>query len=260
MRADIDRPHLSWSQVSLFQRCPRRYYYQYIERLPMRPVYALASGKAMHAGLEQHHLELVRGVGGLSSEAIVDCAVAHFEGQEDVGELEIAKGKATDLLVKEIAPPVCHYVNFTEREELGREVPVAEDDVEREIWFEVAGEPFVGYVDLVLPSTVLDYKLLGRRKTAQDVERDGQGVLYRRALGKPFAFVQCLRGKEVSELTQQVTAEHVERGIYAAIEDAVRSIAVAKQTGHFPRCDPKSWACSEKWCPFFRKCYPYGGK
>lgn len=257
MRSKIDRPHYSWSQVNLFLRCPRRYFLQYIERLPMRPVYVLESGKAMHAGLEEHNLELARGKKGLTSKQAVDCAVATFQAVE---ELDMPRGKATDQLVKEIAPPVCHYLHFTEEEELGSEVPLSEEDVEREVWFEVAGQPFVGYVDLTLPSKILDYKLLKRRKSAADVERDGQGTLYRRALGKPFAFVQCLRGKEVAELTPQVQAEHVERGVYAAVEDAVRSIEAAKASGHFPRCDPTSWACSERWCPFYRKCFSQRSK
>lgn len=260
-RNHIDKPHYSWSQVSLFMRCPRRYYYQYVERIPMRPIYVLESGKAMHAGLEEHNRELAHGR-GLTSDQAVDCAVARFESNEHLGELDVPRGEATDRLVKDIAPPVCHYLNFTEREELGSEVPISEDDVEREVWFDVAGasRPFVGYIDLALPSTILDYKLIGRRKSAQDVERDGQLTLYSTVLDRPAGFIQCLRGKEVAEYTPQRQEEHVRRGVLAAIEDNVKSLEAALASGHFPRCDPTSWGCSQKWCPFFRKCYAYGGK
>lgn len=247
-----EQPHYSWSQVSLWLRCPRRYYYQYIDRLPMRPVYALCSGKALHVGMEEHNRALVAGK-RLPAKDIVEAGVAHLELDEAITELERPDWK--DDFVREVTPPAGHYVAYTEAEQLGSEAPVELEDVEREIWFEVAGQPFLGYVDLVLPSRLLDYKFLGRRKSAQDVMFDGQLTLYRQVLGREAGFVQCIRKREVAEYTPQVQSEHVTRGVVAAVEDAVKSIEAAKVSGLFPRCDPKSWACSEAMCPFWRKCF-----
>src|SRR5262245_38343180 len=56
--------HLSYSAVSLFQACPLRFYFRYVEQLPEQLVSAsLVFGGAMHAALQFHFEELLIGNG-----------------------------------------------------------------------------------------------------------------------------------------------------------------------------------------------------
>jgi putative RecB family exonuclease len=56
--------HLSYSAVSLFQSCPLRFYFRYVEKLPERVVSAsLVFGSAMHAAVQFHFEELLIGNG-----------------------------------------------------------------------------------------------------------------------------------------------------------------------------------------------------
>lgn len=254
-RGTILTPHLSWSQIRLFQSCPRAYYNKYVLGLPQRPVYALVSGKSLHRGLELHNRELARNRPGMKTKDIVDASVAAFDATEGLEELDVPKTEGRDRLVDDITDPVRSYLADVEPQALDYARPALETDVEREIWFEVAGAKFVGYVDVVLPKLVVDYKLLGRLKSAQDVERDGQLILYQRVLERPAAFVQLVRGRGKTTLTPQVVAPNVARGVMKGIEDAVRSIEICRQTGHWPMCSSTNWACAAGNCEFYRKCF-----
>ena len=52
--------HLSYSSVSTFQKCPLRWHFRYVERLPEESIgAALAFGSSVHAGLECHFKHLL---------------------------------------------------------------------------------------------------------------------------------------------------------------------------------------------------------
>jgi putative RecB family exonuclease len=52
--------HLSYSAVSTFQRCPLKWHFRYVDKLPDESIgSALAFGSAIHAGLERHFQQLL---------------------------------------------------------------------------------------------------------------------------------------------------------------------------------------------------------
>ena len=52
--------HLSYSAVSTFQRCPLKWHFRYVDKLPDESIgSALAFGSAIHAGLECHFRQLL---------------------------------------------------------------------------------------------------------------------------------------------------------------------------------------------------------
>ena len=52
--------HLSYSAVSTYQRCPLKWFFRYVEKLPEEVIgAALAFGSAVHAGLEKHFQTLL---------------------------------------------------------------------------------------------------------------------------------------------------------------------------------------------------------
>jgi hypothetical protein len=46
------------------------------------------------------------------------------------------------------------------------------------------------------------------------------------------------------------------RSDFAGLLGTLRSVESSIQSGIFPPTDPTNWICSEKWCPYFRRC-PY---
>ncbi len=55
------RPHVSFSAISQYQRCPLQYYFQRVLKLPIDTVASgLVLGGAVHAALAEHHRQLHR--------------------------------------------------------------------------------------------------------------------------------------------------------------------------------------------------------
>ena len=56
------RDYVSFSAISLYQRCPLRYYFRYVEQLPEESLSAsLVFGRAIHRAIEFHFRELLAG-------------------------------------------------------------------------------------------------------------------------------------------------------------------------------------------------------
>lgn len=254
MRKKIEYDHLSISQINEYSICPRFYYYHRVVGSYIPPYYLPASGKLIHDGLEEHNKERVRGRKGLTPSQILEIAVTGLESMPNVSDLDLPLGKAKDKLVLDGTPPTGRYLGVTER--VFDELPVGEDDVERLMEFEFAGYKFVGYADLVLPSRIVDYKLVGRRKSAKEVLIDPQLHLYTHVLGRPASFVQLVRGKEIAEHTPQPQEERMARGVLGWVADTAKAIETSKQTDVWPRCSPGHWKCSKERCPFWGRCFP----
>jgi len=249
VRKQIDYDHFSISQVNEFARCARYYYYHRIRGMPLRPLYDLASGKALHAGLEEHNKERVKH-GGLRPRQILEVAVANLEAMPDVSELDVTLGEAKDQLAKDSLPPTATYVESTERD---LPAPTSDEHVEKLIEAKVGDRPFVAYIDVQLPDRLIDYKLLGRRKSATEVLRDPQLVLYRHLVGLPAGFVQLVRGREQADYAEAQPSPAITAGVLNWIIDTVKQIEAAKVSGIWPRCSPVSWMCNS--CVFFNRCF-----
>ena len=56
------RPYLSYSQITLFQKCPLRWYFEYVEGLPAELVgSSLVFGGAIHAAIERLYGRIIAG-------------------------------------------------------------------------------------------------------------------------------------------------------------------------------------------------------
>lgn len=93
-------PHLSWTSISLYNQCPRRFQYQYVERAPAERVSAsLLFGSGFHqAVLMGIHRARRIGLAIPNEEALL----AHFEsGWEEAGEgrPEVVFAKGEDRAV-----------------------------------------------------------------------------------------------------------------------------------------------------------------
>ena len=252
--------HLSFSQLYTFSQCPRKWYYRKIKRIPMRPVYAMLSGRAAHKGMETNNLELMAGSEhGLTPGEIVEVAVTEMEQADRVDELRNADGgpmsvgAAKDMLCKQLDAPVRAYKDGVEHKILKDKGAIT--GVEKGIEFKVDDVKFVGVVDLVQEQGFLDYKLQARKKSAHQVAFDPQLRMYEAVLNQPGEFIELIRGAKRSERTPVPTSPGVAKGVQSWMESVVAGIKLALSSGVFPRCTPGEWQCSKKSCPFFRLCW-----
>ena len=243
-------PHFSLSRLHCFCRCPRQYYYRYIEERAEPLVYSPLSGAAVHKGLEEHNRR--RFVEGRKSNVGVILEVAREYIREryrktEYDGAELREDQAVDATVREARPPLGTYCDRVEKD-----IKVVEA-IEDEMKYELHGAPILGYADLVLDDLVLDYKFLKRRYTKDAVLWSPQLNLYVVYYKRPAAYVQLLRHQERAELSIAETTAETQRVTLAWVRDTIEAIRQAKKTGLFPRREAASWEC--QYCFFRSRCF-----
>jgi len=259
----------SYSSLTSYEACPRRYAFRYVERLPGEVAPGqFAFGNAVHTAFERFVRERIRaradgapGPGLVLLQRACDEVLEHA-GLEP-GELAAARVRAAPVLAR-----------FLEREASSLSTPVAVElgfGVDVVVTAAVTAEAptqtstvrFVGYIDRVdrAPdgsTEVVDYKT-GRTRGQVDVDADRQltaygyacarGALRNPASGEtlPPASRLCLyfadSGTEVS--TGRTPAQ-----LAAFEEDLVAMAGRARRREFDPRPDP--WRC--RWCEYRNLC------
>jgi len=246
-------PYYSLSRLHCFSRCPRQYYYRYVEQRPEPLKYSLLSGAALHKGLEVHNQRRFKEGKKSGLKEILEVAREfvryHYHEGEHEGE-ELPEADCVDRLVKEGKPPTDKYCKEVEQEAVGSQIVEA---IEAEMKWEFEGEPFLGYADLVLSGVVIDYKFLSRRHNKDALIYSPQLNLYVVHYQRPAAYIQLLRGKDFASFEVAETTEESQRLTLDWVRDTIKAIKVAKQTGHFPRREAASWEC--KSCVFRDRCF-----
>lgn len=246
-----DDGHMSYSQLSEFAQCPRKYKLHRVDKIPTRPVFALVSGKAVHAGLEMHNLARIQGE-GLSAKDIIEVGVGTIEGNPECTEVEgLTREQVKDTFAKSTGPAVASYLRDTEPKIADQSII----GVEQEIRFELGGVPFIGYVDLHTEEAIWDYKLTERKKSEKEVASDPQLILYRTQLRTPRAGLLCLmRNRGDSQLSEQPLTSPMVSGVMDWALSIVRGIQTARTTDVWPRADPRSFYCG-RTCPYYYHCF-----
>ena len=245
-----DDGHLSYSQLTEFSGCPRKYYYHRIAKILSKPAFDLVSGKAFHVGLEIHNQELIKGA-HTNAKDIIDAGVEHIKASPEGDDLEIPRGRAIDLFVTEAKPSAGEYLDKAEPTLLRQDIV----GIEEEIRFELGGFNFLGYIDLRTSDTIFDYKFTGRRKSAKEVAVDPQLILYRQHFNLKAGGLVCLiRERPVADIVMQEPNDAITAGVLDWAQSIVTGIKSAKETGVWPRCDPRSWTCGPK-CAYYHQCF-----
>jgi hypothetical protein len=161
--------------------------------------------------------------------------------------------RSVDLLVKEAQPGITAYLNGVEpqlEDEAGQI-----EDVEKELDFALAGVRMLGYVDKVRSRAFFDYKIVGRKASEGDVQYNPQLRLYETQVGRPGALIQIIRGQPKVHVAHADPNPAACAGTLNWAESVIEAIELAKRSECWPRRAPGSWECSQKFCPFWRKCF-----
>lgn len=246
----------SYSSLTTYESCPRRYAFRYVERLPGEvPPGQFAFGSAIHRAFEVFVRGLIR-------------ARADGTPAPDVAALRVAcdevlarAGLEPDELarMRDAAGPVLE--RFLRREASSASIPVAAElgfGVDVELLADAGCVRFVGYIDRVDRASdgttvITDYKT-GRPRAHAVVDTDRQLTAYAYAAGRgalrdpatgdvvPPASRLCLYFADGTEVSTTRTA-----GDLAAFErDLVAMATRARQRQFDPR--PAPGRC--RWCEY----------
>ena len=120
------------------------------------------------------------------------------------------------------------------------------------------GRDLLGYIDVVEPGRVTDFKS-GRRTISQrEVDVSLQFNYYSLVAHRDFGVRPTFRldhVKEGSETGRVIIAPKVEAN-YNQFLDRCRETVRAIDAGIFPPCHPKEWWCSKRFCGYSAIC-PY---
>jgi RecB family exonuclease len=250
----------SYSSLTTYEYCPRRYAFRYVERLPGEvPPGQFAFGSAIHKAFEVFVREQIRaGADGVPEPGLDVLQHACDEVLDRAGlePDELARMRAA-------AGPVLEW--FLQRESASASVPVAAElgfGIDVALPAEAGAVRFVGYVDRVdrAPdgtTVITDYKT-GRPRSQAEVDVDRQLTAYAYAADRgalrdpstgdavPPAARLCLYFADGTEVWTTRTA-----GELAAFErDLIEMAASARRREFDPRPAPRR--C--RWCEYRGTC------
>lgn len=261
---------VSYSQINLYMLCAKRYEFKYVLGLQQPSSSNLVHGRLCHEVVDDMHQYKIHNAfetppaefyqDGITDKiAEMQCQIEAWDPK--IPDIEVFEKAARELVgiyhsdrLPDVLPRVTEY----------RVATLLRDRI-----------PFQGYVDLVEQhpmtltnpldpaffyegspihpgDTVIDLKFTGKKYGPSRVQNSMQLTIYATALNLEHVGYDLLVQKKKSEFVPQraVRGLNEKNHVLDVIEDAVAGISA----GYFPRTDPESWMCSEKWCPYFDQC------
>jgi len=259
---DIPKGVISPSQFNMYRRCAKQFYYRYILELIKPPAVAMIKGTAIHKGAEVVHKNTIKTGKPLSLEEATQAVVDTFDHQkETIEDWEDAEEGS----VKQSA-----IANF--RVYYKQAVPLIRPlAAEKTFALKLGGVPVRGVIDLIdqvpgeyelkddpqkpppLVEVVSDLKTTTRLWPPQKLNTEPQLTFYALAENTERVRVDFLLDQKSGSRYEAKRALRSVNEKKVLIEDLVEVVELIKK-GIFPRCDPTSWGCTEKFCGYYQKC------
>lgn len=247
--------YLSASRLNLWLQCPRRFRYQYVEKLPWATApSALVFGSAVHAALADLYQARLEG-----NEPTLDDLHANFRvaWSAEVKPIELKDGESVeglDALARAMLAVVL------EQPQHGRILAVEEAF---EVLLDESLPPLKGVIDEVEVRdgrvVVREHKTAARAWSADQVENSLQATVYAVAacemhlpgvsgigdVDVEFQIVSKSKRPSVDLRLTKRNAQHVDE-----LRDVATAVVTAEREGVFPR--RRDWHCSS--CPYEKQC------
>lgn len=256
-RVVLPKVHISVSQVHLYQSCPRAYYWRYVKDLILPPRARIVEGQAVHKALETAHKQRMTSGQRPPLDVLLDAhADAWAQLKTDIEEWD-------DDNEDKILKRACAFLTQYHRKHMHKLKPIV---VEKRFWMTIGQQqiPLLGYIDLITEEEtvddapdfvnreVVDYKVVSRAKSQNDVDADLQLTVYSRATG--LSRVRFDQFVKTASPRIQIIRSWRDRKSHMWAQEVFEEVAKAIAAGIFPPCDPGYWMCTENWCGFWRKC------
>jgi len=228
---------LSHSSISLYQECPQKYKFKYIDKIPEKPRHFFSFGQSVHLALEFFY-----GV-KIPTPPSLEELLANYKkiwvsaGYKDKGQEDEYFAEGERILT-----------TFHGKHAKDFHVPFF---VEYAFTFEVEGVPVTGRIDRVDKLadgrlSVLDYKT-GKKLAAGRLETDAQLTMYQYAC-------ETLLGAEVGELTfyhlPSLTEHRAERRGAPLVDELKARIVSTAEEITKERFAPRPEEMKCRWCDY----------
>lgn len=246
---DID--HLSYSSISTYQRCPRKWKFRYLEKIPTISSAPLAFGGAFHNTIEDFIVE-----GG----DLLD----HWEErwmektQEDDVQFDAEEDEALYQQGVEMfqSPSIREGLSKIKPLWIG-DTPMVEQKVSLEV--ENVPVPVIGYVDIITDDNLPgDFKTSSRKWGESKAQKEIQPLFYLAALDQAGIelpewtfrhYVFTKRKYEFQNLESRFN-DRQQEWLFQMIQNVWRGI----ENEVFFENPMSDWACSEKFCEYWSLC------
>jgi hypothetical protein len=251
--AGLPKGVMSPSQFDMYRRCARQYDYRYVQGLIEPPGIAMIKGTAVHKGAEVTHRHTIDTGSPLSVEEAVQEVADNFVEQLE----KVALGKDDDPGREKDRAIANFRVYYAQA--IPKIHPVA---AEKTFAVKIGVVPVRGVIDLIdrvedldggEVEVVSDLKVTGRLWPEQKIACAPQLTFYAIVENTPRVRVDFLVDQksgmryEPKRTLRSVSDKRV------LTEDLEQVVDLIKK-GIFPRCDPTSWACTERFCGYYNKC------
>ena len=188
----LPKGYLSPSAVESFLLCPHAWYLRYVVGVKPLGIYpATQEGKAMHAMLEENNREKVNTGDDMKPKQAVECFQDHWSDYSK--EVTNWEGEKKDTISERGEAQSNNYIK-----KHASKYVADPDGIEKKISFEIAGIPFLGFIDFQGDSTmkdlgssigvrtdkvILDYKNVKSAKSLTELKTGIQMGVYAEATG-----------------------------------------------------------------------------
>lgn len=249
--------HLSHSSVEKYLTCPKSWEWQYL----VRPE-GISTSEARLVGSALHHqmAELLLAKANRTSLTLE---------QAQAGLVEELESKLTNLLS---IRPTAGFIPSQEikvaielleewHAKIYRNFHADADKIEKKIEVEIAGYPFLGFIDAIdytEKEMVIDWKVTKSAKTQSNADTSLQLSTYAIATGiRNVGFCSLVKpranAKNWKPSVQLVTSTRVDHQLKWA-EEVIAGVAEGIGRKAFPPCSPSAFLCNEKYCDFWFLC------
>lgn len=239
---------LSHSSVSLYQQCPQKWKFRYVDKVPEKPRSYFSFGKSVHAGLEFLFSQFTEAVPTL------DDVLAHYkrswlsEGYDSISQEKWFYQEGERILRG-------FYVKHK-----GDAKKVFKTELKFTV--DIEGVPMLGYIDRLdqTPSgkiSIIDYKT-GKAFDKSRARKDPQLTLYqiacREMFGKEIESLTLYHLNSLTPITVSAHSSTLEAGFRTSLVETAREISAETYT---PKVDEKGHC---RWCDYAQICPAFADK
>ena len=247
---------LSHTSVAMISKCPRQFFYRYVEGLKIKPNSAMKFGTAYHETHEANFTRMIEAKTPMPLQEVTEFFKDRWEQQQqevDWKQEKTSSGALLDIGILGLS----EYYN--------RVLP-SKDPKNVELRFEIQlpeiTRAFVGIIDYVgQDNKITDHKTSSRHWNNARAEAEMQPVAYYLGLKysggdlpeylNNFAYEVVVKKKMPAIQVVEITRTKFDIDSYIArIKTAERLI----DAEIFPKTDPTNWYCSPTWCGYYGHC------
>jgi len=243
--------HLSVTKINMFLRCPKQYYFRYIEGKKIPPAGAIVKGIVTHKAIEENYKYKMNNFEDLPVNDVLDIAAQAFTDyvtnnevdwqDEPPNKVKDDSIKLTKLYRLQVAPEV---------------MPVT---VEAQVELPINDEYYLlGFIDLVDHNrNIRDTKTTSRTPSVNSIENSIQLIAYSKAYRKLFNSTenQIILDYLVSTKDPKYVnfTRKIDDSEFEFFDDIVNNVITAIKAGAFPP-NPNNFMCSPEGCGYYKLC------